>query len=219
MTDSAPRHVGLIPDGARRWSRQNNTDLLNAYNVTMEGLVKFVDQAFLFGVEALSIFLLSMDNLDRHQDEIDPVTVTEERLLKERLVPIIKSHKARVVHAGRKNALPPGYASAMSSLCSASESHSNKRLYLLAAYDPVDELRDIIFSPPSGSGILEKLWVPEQVDLVIRTGGESRLSGFLPIQSIYAELVFLPELFNDITPDRLIDPIRSFDFKRRRFGR
>ncbi len=213
-----PKHVGLIPDGTRRWSRKNCCGLLEAYNMTMEGIVRFIDRSFRLGVNSLSIFLLSSNNLKRKAAEVDAVLTAEELLLQSKLPPLVRSLEVQVYHAGRADLLPSGYATALSALCSGSTGRVEKRLYILAAYDPLDELFHCLRSEHSNSLQMERMWVPEPIDLVIRTGGEPRLSGFLPLQCSYAELVFLPDLFNDTPLNSLTEPILSFASTKRRFG-
>jgi undecaprenyl diphosphate synthase len=212
-------HIGLIPDGTRRWAKNNQKNLEYAYSVMVSSIAQCIEFFFSHDASSVSIYLLSKDNLQRSQEELRSVFKAESYLIRCLLTSIIEKYSLKVVCAGSLNLLPSNMRDAISlkSHCNS----SNKTLYLCIAYDPLDELSaclsDVI--PVDGQDILSKLWVPERLDIVIRTSGENRLSSFLPIQSSYAELIFLDQCINDVTNNDLSNCLDVYYKRIRRFGR
>jgi undecaprenyl diphosphate synthase len=213
-----PAHVGLIPDGTRRWARRSKVPLLEAYNLAMTGINNFIEDSVELGVQAVSVFLLSAENLSREAGEIAAVLNAETTFIRDTLPQLADLHQIRVKHAGRKDLLPSEMSEAIRNLESYSEQFSASRLYLLAAYNPLDEIRLSAENNLSAEKVITQFWVPELVDLVIRTGGDSRLSNFLPIQCGYAEIIIVDKLFNDTERQELRSYIQAFEPQRRRFG-
>jgi undecaprenyl pyrophosphate synthase len=211
-----PKHVGLIPDGSRRWARKNDRSYYEAYSLAMNVIVSFVDFMYARGVDAISIYLLSTDNLKRSQSDLKPVFETELDLLRKLLPPVVDSHNALVIHAGNSQLLPSDYALAMDNLCSNTKSHDKRTLYLLAAYNPLEE---ISLASKNGEDVsIGQLWVNLPLDMVVRTSGESRLSNFLPLQAGYAELVFTKKHLNDLKQEDFAKFLGTYHQRRRRFG-
>ena len=213
-----PRHVGLIPDGARRWARQNHCPYIESYALTMKGITRFVRFMFGQGVSSTSVYLLSKENLKRKPTDLEPIIVSEVDLLTKLLPPIVEQFGARVFHAGHGDLVPRHYAEAMSALCQRTLANTERRLYLLAAYNPLDELVAAFQRVGNPSIIFQHLWVPEALDLVIRTSGEYRISNFLPLQAGYAEFIFVQKHFNDLVEEDMEGFLDAYRERQRRLG-
>lgn len=192
-------HVGLIPDGARRWARLRNRSLADAYRATFEVSNALMNRMYSDGVRAISLYLLSRDNLGRSRDELDAVFTATTEFLDQQASVLVDAFDVELHVAGDLGSVPPGYAEAARLLIDRTRRRP-RRLYLLVAYSPAEELA-ACWRPglDSMDELIAALWVPERLDLVLRTGGESLLSDFLPLQAGYARIAALPHLIGDVT--------------------
>lgn len=183
-------HVGLIVDGVRRWSRREGVELADGYRRALTGVKGIVRQLFDNGVDSVSLYLLSRDNLQRSADDLRAVFDATTGFLSTDLVELGREFDIEFVLAGDATAVPDGYREAILALTSAPRtSPATKRVYLLVAYSPAEELADRWEPGLTTMDLLVgRLWVPERVDLVIRTGGAALLSDFLPLQCGYARI-------------------------------
>lgn len=217
-------HVGIIPDGTRRWCARNFVSLERGYFRAMELLAEVVDRLLARGATSVSIYLLSQENLQRPASDLAAVYSAESWFLREAIRPVLAERLASVVIAGELARLPDQIrAAAHDLLASASHVDSVRRVYLCLAYSPLAEIRDAIRSgrvsaESTDLDLITGLWVPESVDLLIRTGGKARISNFLSLQSGYAELFLADELFNDFTLDRVDAAVEWFRTADRGFG-
>lgn len=213
MTKTTPFHIGLIPDGTRRWAKKNNKDYYEAYWHAMKKLVELMSVIFESGVQIQSIYLLSKENLHRSQSDLEPALEMETQLLEELMPTFCQKWECSVRHAGSANLLPKDYSDALSKIVNDTDKNlaSHKRkVYLLAAYNPWDEIENAISISAKPRFIRDSLWVYENLDLVIRTGHGQLISNFLPLQSGYAELYFIDKLFNDLDINDIRWPIENF---------
>lgn len=223
MQRSNIRHLGLIPDGARRWARRNALTYYDSYWFAMRKLVDILDTAYQQGVLIQSVYLLSTENLGRSPSDLAPVFETEQRLLNTLLPGFCDKWDCSVHHAGLKPLLPSTYADAVDQLCTDHpplpiSGGMQRKLYLLIAYNPWDELEFAIKNSASPQDFREKLWVTEELDLVIRTAEGQLLSNFLPLQSGYAELHFMSALFNDVEVGEVAEIIATCNRRLRLMG-
>jgi len=212
------RHFGLIPDGTRRWAQENNYNLFDAYMLTMNKISAFLNTLFEQDVLVVSVYLLSTENLKRIPEHLDPVIDTEIFMFEKLLPTVVEQNDVQVIHAGKSDLLPVNYQKALSVLCSKNNKNTKKRLYLLAAYNPIDEIKIAINKSGEKTFDVSSLLVPELLDLVVRSSGESRLSNFLPLQAGYAELIIEPKHFNDLKREDVYQYLAEFNRRKRRFG-
>lgn len=211
------KHLGLIPDGNRRWARENNIPLSDAYWVTMKKIAEIIDLAFDRGITIMSVYALSKDNLDRPKDDLDIILGAETKFLRILIPEIVEKYKCKVIHAGlMDNGLPGDYKSALLDVCEKSKDYEDHLLNLLIVYDPIDELKHAVKKDPEN--FMEHLWVKDPLDMLIRTGFEKRLSNFLPLQCGYAEADIIKKYFPDITKEDIIKSIETYTGRKRRFG-
>ncbi len=216
------KHVGIIPDGNRRWARQNNIDLEEAYWLAMHKITDCAEALFGAGVQSLSVYLLSKDNILRGRDDQQAVVIAETRLLRELVPALQRDLGVRVYHAGNPASLDPDFHAALKEVCEPGNGKDDPfpRLYLLAGYDAYEEVMDARAAiGPDPEQLLGSLSVPVSLDLVIRSGRDQRFSGFLPLQCKYAEFFFEPYFFPDITPARTLEILDEFRNRSRRFGK
>ncbi len=152
---------------------------------------------------------------------MNSVLDTETRFFVELIPQIKRKNGCGVYHAGNSTLLPQNYAQAVRDVCDQREAHhlETRKLYLCAAYDPIDEIVSLSTKIEPSQDVISSLQVPSYLDLLIRTGGEKRLSGFLPIQCKYAEIFFEQYFFPEITPERIEQIVMEYKSRKRRFGK
>lgn len=201
-----PTHVGVIPDGLRRWADANGTTLSESYRRGAQKVVEILLTLRRNDVQTVSVYNLSRANLARPDAELDAVYAASIEFFSTLIPTHFDRDDCTVRLYGDRGLLPAGYIAAAEALEMATTDGAF-RINILAAYDAIDELRDAhARALREGCDIAAAFEIPD-VDLVIRTTPEPLLSGFLPLQSQYAELVFLATPLNDLTTEDIDDLI------------
>jgi undecaprenyl diphosphate synthase len=196
MNKMVVKHIGLIPDGARRWARREGVSLEKSYKLSMEKISIFAEHLFFEEITSVSIYLASTFNLEkRTDDELRSLFSAFNYLFSDLMPSLCERYGAQACVAGSKTSFI--YETALTALIRTTKCYKNRSIYLLINYNPLSELRQVDMNR-TDLDFWESFWVPERLDLVFRTGGARVLSDFLPLQSGYAQLVFLDELFNDL---------------------
>ncbi|HEX8442412.1 MAG TPA: undecaprenyl diphosphate synthase family protein [Allosphingosinicella sp.] len=205
------RHLGIIPDGGRRWARRSGVSLLDSYCLSMARLCEAAGTLFGAGVDEISIYLLSKANLRRSAAELDAISVAIGQLL-EGMLQLGPS----IAAAGDLSLVRPELRTAVER-AAATPPKTDRRTNLCIAHDPIDEV-NAARRASDGGDLFRYLWVRTSVDLVVRTGGAQTLSNFLPLQCAYARIVFRDELFNDLSVDGLVDSVRGHERREWLYG-
>ena len=195
------KSIGIIPDGTRRWARRERLSLLTGYRHAFANLAKHIDALSQRGVENIHIYMFSIYNLKRSIDEVKDCLDAECEFIEK----LIACNRCIYV-SGDIDAVSRvhiGVAEVIDSIPSCNDSDDEAAIHLYIGYSFIQYLESVLrneFSVSSVVATLTKL----SLDLVIRTGDAITLSDFLPIESRYAQLYFLPTLFNDFTVDDLM---------------
>jgi undecaprenyl diphosphate synthase len=222
-----PRHIAIIPDGNRRWAKTKGLEgTFGHYRAgAYDNLEELFKEGKKLGVGHMSIWGFSTDNWKRsklEQKEIFKLILSGvERFIK-------KAHKSKIRfrHFGRKDRLPKNLINALEKLEKETASYDGFNVNLCLDYGGRDELIRAVnkalengkkISEKDFSGLLDSSGVPD-VDMIIRTSGEKRLSGFMPFQGAYAELYFSYVHFPDFGVKELRKSVREFGRRQRRFG-
>lgn len=233
--EKMPKHVAIIMDGNRRFSRlQGNMDVVKGHEIGVDTLEKVLDWSIELGIEIITAYAFSTENFNRSEHEVEGLMNLFVKNFK-RLVDHEKIHKneVRVKVVGRTELLPDSVREAIEEAEQAT-AHYNKRLFNLAiGYDGrleiIDSFKKIIKDVQDGKitiddvneELVSKNLYTEGLDdpnLIIRTSGEERLSGFLLWQSSYSELYFCETLWPELRKVDFIRAIRSYQERERRFG-
>jgi undecaprenyl diphosphate synthase len=210
--------VGLIPDGLRRWAHVNGTTLAESYRRGAEKVTDILSALRDHGVRTVSVYNLSRANLDRRDDELDAVFSASVHFFRSLIPANFDRVTCGVRIHGELGLLPDEYVEAARELQDAMTGQAF-RINILAAYDAADELRAAHRRAlRDGCDIHAALDISD-VDMVIRTTPEPLLSGFLPWQSQYAQLLFLTTPLNDLQRrdiDELVANYRLFPQRRGR---
>ena len=230
-----PKHVAIIMDGNRRYAKlQGNVDVLKGHELGVDILENVLDWSIELGIEIITAYAFSTENFNRPPEEVEGLMKLFVINFK-RLVEHEKLHRneVRVKVVGRTELLPDEVKEAIKDAEEATK-HYNKRFFNLAiGYDGrleiIDTIKKIIKDVEDGKitaddvdeDLVSKNLYTEGIDdpnLIIRTSGEERLSGFLLWQSSYSELYFCETLWPELRKVDFLRAIRSYQARERRFG-
>lgn len=197
LTGCEPAHVGLIPDGMRRWAKSHGASLAEAYLRGAEKVADILQVLHRHNVRIVTVYNLSRANLDRSPAELDPVFKASIHFLTHLIPARFEPDVCSVRLHGDRAALPEEYVAAARHAESVLRG-DEFRINILAAYDANDELRAAHLRAQEQGGEIRGAFDIEDVDLVIRTSPEPLLSGFLPLQTQYAQLRFLTTPLNEL---------------------
>jgi len=230
-----PKHVAIIMDGNRRFAKlQGNIDVLKGHELGVDTLENVLDWSIELGIEIITVYAFSTENFKRPQKEVEGLM----RLFVvnfKRLVDHEKIHKneVRVKVVGRTELLPDDVKEAITEAEEATKNYNKRFLNLAIGYDGrleiIDSFKKIIKDVQEGKitiddvdeDLVSKNLYTEGIDdpnLIIRTSGEERLSGFLLWQSSYSELYFCETLWPELRKVDFLRAIRSYQARERRFG-
>lgn len=219
-----PKHVVIIPDGNRRWAEEQNISHWRGHQKGAERVVELFGEIRDLGIHYLTLWGFSTENWSRDNSEINKL-MNIFRVMAKKLKKEAYEHKVAVHHFGRKDRMPKDLATTLTKLEDETKSFSDYHFGLALDYGGRDEILRA-FKKISKSHALSELKFSEALDtrdfpdpsLIIRTGGEQRLSGMMPWQSIYAELYFSPLYFPDFSPAELRYAIADYASRQSRFG-
>ncbi|MDW5612043.1 undecaprenyl diphosphate synthase family protein [Mycolicibacterium sp. D5.8-2] len=197
-----PAHVGLIPDGLRRWARANNTTLTDAYRRGAEHAVEILLALQRNQVQTATVYNLSRANLARAPHELDAVYNASIYFMSTLIPAHFDPAECGVRIHGDRSLLPDAFVAAARDVETAMTG-AGFRINILAAYDAADELRAAHQRALREGCDINDAFDIGEVDLVIRTTEEPLLSGFLPMQSQYAQLLFLTTPLNELTAQHI----------------
>jgi undecaprenyl diphosphate synthase len=196
-------HVGIVMDGNGRWATQRGLPRSLGHRAGARAVQPVVEAAPAQGIAALTLFAFSADNWKRPAGEVSALLRLFARYLRTELPHLIE-HDVRLEVIGRRDRLPHPLVAAITAAERATAAGRAVHLRLAVDYS-------------SRHAIATNRLLPD-VDLLVRTGGEQRLSDFLLWESAYAELCFTDRLWPDFTPADLAAAIAAFRTRERRFG-
>ena len=216
MRSDTPLHVAIIMDGNGRWGTRHGLTRVEGHVAGAEAVRRAVEAALDLGVTTLTLFAFSSANWARPKPEIDALM----RLFREYLASDgarLPESGARLVLLGRRDRLPLDLAAATEALERATTGGERLTLRIALDYSSRAAIAQAAASFRSNGSVedLDRLIAGEAgpVDLLIRTGGQQRLSDFLLWECAYAEFWFTERMWPEFTGDDLADAI--FDFRRR----
>jgi short-chain Z-isoprenyl diphosphate synthase len=239
LANPPPRHVGLILDGNRRWGQLWGVcDPAQVYELGARKLDSVLDWCGELSIPAVTLWVCSPDNLARSPVEVAGILGAVEAKLRQLAVdPQIHRRRVKVQAIGRTASLPAGTREAIRAAEEATAGYDAMLLTIAVAYGGREEIADAVRAMLLEAGqrgetladVAERvnleaisrhlyLKAPEP-DLIIRTSGELRLSGFLLWQSAYSEFYFLDVLWPALRKIDFLRAVRAFQQRKRRFGR
>jgi undecaprenyl diphosphate synthase len=215
------RYVAIIADGNRRWARRQGLPVQAGHDAAADTLSARIRDAVGLGVQELTVYVFSTENWSRSNGEV--ATLME--MLARRLeieTPPLHAEGVRMRFLGAREGISVALAEQMDRSQSLTECNHGLTLYMALNYGGRAEIVQAAkrFDGATDEEFARLLYEPEMHDpeVIIRTGGEHRLSNFLLWQSAYAELVFRDELWPDFTRVALEESLADFNGRERRFG-
>lgn len=220
-----PRHIGIIMDGNGRWAKKRGLPRLAGHKEGAENFKRIAEYLIDLDIEVSTFYAFSTENWKRPADEVQNIMTLLVEYLEE-WMKMQKEKNMRFRFIGDRAAFSPKIRDLMEKVEERSKSFPNQ-LNLALNYGSRDELCRAFsllaqegkkeITPEDISSHLYTAGQPD-VDLIIRTGGEMRLSNFLLYQSCYSEFYFTEKLWPDLTKEDIDDAIAYFNHRERRFG-
>jgi len=229
-----PRHVGIVMDGNGRWAKLRGLPRTEGHNAGEEALFDVIEGALEVGLPCLTVFAFSTENWKRPPSEVRYLMNFKRDTLRRR-TDEMHSWGVKVQFIGRRDwRLPRGVLREMERAETLTRDNTRMKLTIAINYggrtEIVDAVRRILEERDDGrlngeritpDSIASRLYDPNigDVDLLIRTGDEMRISNFLLWEAAYAELWFTPIFWPDFDREVLYEAIRDYQKRDRRFGR
>jgi len=228
--DNLPKHIAIIPDGNRRWAKEKGLPTFEGHKKGFNQAIEIGKKARELGIKVLTLWAFSSENWKRTKEEISYLMDLYYQMIEINIQDALKE-KIRIIHLGRKDRISNKLRL---KIMEAEEKTKNFDKYYLAIaldYGGRDEIIRTInkinqskisiknFSEEKINQFLDTKDLPyPSPDLVIRTSGEIRTSGFMIWQAAYSEWIFYPKYFPDFTPFDLEKCIEEYKKRKRRFG-
>jgi undecaprenyl diphosphate synthase len=215
------RHVAIITDGNGRWAHARRLSVNAGHDAGADTLKATLRDAVELGIEQLTVYSFSTENWSRPADEVQGlISMLARRIARE--APELHRHNVRMRFVGRRRGVAPELLAEMERAEALTAGNQLITLYVAFNYGGRAEILDAArrLSGETEEDFRTCLYAPEMhdPDLIIRTGGERRLSNFLLWQAAYSELVFTDELWPDFGRGDLELALAEFSARRRHFG-
>ena len=228
-----PKHTAIIMDGNGRWAKQKGMSRIFGHQNGVAAVKKIVEAANKFKIKYLTLFTFSIENWDRPQSEVDTLMSLLVETLKDEFEDIFRNN-IKLNAIGELDTLPDNVRDELYSIIHSTKNNSGMTLTLALSYGGKQEIfkavkeisdkvkNDIISLDNFDDSLInDHLYTRDlpDVDLLIRTSGEQRISNFLLWQIAYAELYFTDTYWPDFTEEDLEKAIVEYQNRERRFGK
>lgn len=236
LSTALPSHVGIILDGNRRWGINNDLSSIAAHKLGASTGEKFLEWCLDLGIKTVTVYAFSTENFKRPKEEVAQIlSILEEqteKLLGDRK---IRDYKVHVKAIGRTDLLPISLQSALHKIEAATSNYNRHYLNVAVAYGGRAEILDATrkIAEVVSAGEVDSEAITEEFfnqflytahlpnpypDMIIRTSGEERLSGFLLWQAAYSEFCFMDVYWPAFRKIDFLRAIRTYQNRKRRFG-
>ncbi|MDY6934570.1 MAG: polyprenyl diphosphate synthase [Spirochaetota bacterium] len=221
-------HVAIIMDGNGRWAEKRSLPRLEGHRRGAEVIDSLMDVAVDLGLQVVTLYTFSTENWLRPKAEVDGLwEITESFIISKKEK--IKQNDLRIIFSGIKNGLPASTLRIIEELIEETKNNKKMTINFCVNYGGRQEIVDSVNQWIQHRKLNESLTIDKlnkylytselpDVDLMIRTGGEYRISNFLLWQLAYTEFVFLKVLWPDFKPNHLYKAIYEYQNRDRRFG-
>ncbi len=218
-------HLGIIPDGNRRWAKQHALKPWEGHQTALDNSQAILDWCRTdHRIGWVTMWGFSTENWDRDPREVSALMRLFVKYLTNQQSSL-HEHKTRFLHSGRRDRLPAELSQLIARTEAETKDYTDFTFNLAIDYGGQDEIIRAISRlksrPATPSNLRQCFDQPSlpDFDLIIRTSGEYRTSGFFIWQSAYAEWYFEPKLFPDLTPSDLDRAVSDYAQRHRRFGK
>lgn len=228
-----PKHIGIILDGNRRFAKQLMLKPWKGHEWGAKKVEKLFEWCRELDIKELTLYTFSLENLNRPKEELDYLL----NLFKEEFAKLLSDERIgkneiRINFIGRLWMLPQDLQDIMQKIMEKTEKYSRYIVNFAMAYggraEIIDAAKKIAEKAKEGKidideinedVFLKNMYIKSEPDLIIRTGGEKRISGFLLYQGSYAEFYFIDKLWPEFEKADLVNAIDDYADRERRFGR
>lgn len=227
-----PHHVAFIMDGNRRWAKKGSMETPKGHRQGAEGLIDIIKASKELGIRVMTLYVFSTENWNRSQEEVLALMWLFESYIRN-LIPTMIENGMRFDTIGNLSEMPEGVNNAVREAKEATENCEDIEVVFAMNYGARDELCRA-FKKMIHDHSLNKLSITDiteqtvasyldtknypDPDLVVRTGGEQRISNFLLWQASYSELYVTDVLWPDFSPQHLLETVKEFQRRDRRLG-
>lgn len=219
-------HLGIIADGNRRWAKERGLPTIEGHKKGLDAIEKLVSAAAREKIEYLTFYVFSTENWGRSKDEVSYIMkLAETRILK--YAEKLAKNNARMLILGSSANVPKKLAESIKKAEEITKDCTGITVCFCFNYGGEREIADAAnlalefgeeITPES---IRKHLYHPEvpDLDMVVRTSGEERISGFMLWRASYSEFMFMKKYFPDMSEEDISEIIREYDNRNRRFGK
>lgn len=226
--------IAFIPDGNRRYAQSAGISLAKSYSVGTQKAWDVLNWLTKYdNIKSGAFYTLSLENLSRSALELKVLfKVFERELDRIKTRSILSDHSIKLKFIGKRNAFPKKLQEKMSAAEKLTQEHKNKTIFLALGYNGqqeiVDAAKKIALAHKNGLDLnslneteFKKFLYADfpEPDLIVRTSGTQRLSGFLTYQSAYSELYFAQKHWPELTETDVDNAITEYNFRQRKFGK
>lgn len=224
--ETLPKHLAIIPDGNRRWAREKNVPDFFGHKEGYKRVEELIQEAKDLGIPCMTVWAFSTENWRRKEDEKEELLSLIAKGLQS-LHESVLEKKSRFVHLGRKDRLGEKLLSLIAELEEETKQYTTFTLCIAIDYGGEDEIlraSDAYKKSEEQNRTIadfldtSKYSVPSP-DFIIRTSGEKRTSGFMPLQSVYSEWYFSKKFFPDFSKEDLRLALTDYASRERRQGK
>lgn len=234
MSQSLPRHVGVILDGNRRWAKSFGEPAAHGHRRGADRIEEFLGWSEELGIEVVTLWMLSTDNLSRGADELDALL----QIIEDSVAALARTHRWRLRVVGRLDVLPDAFAERLRAAQAETDDVDGLQVNVAIGYggrhEIADAVRAFLTERAAAGDTLDEVAASIDVDhigqhlytrgqpdpeLVIRTSGEQRLGGFLLWQSAHSEFYFCEAYWPDFRRVDYLRALRAYSQRERRLGR
>lgn len=219
-------HLGIIADGNRRWAKEQGLPSIEGHRQGLKSIEKLVNGAREAGIKYITFYVFSTENWGRSEKEVSYLMkLAETKILS--YAEKLKAKNGRMVILGSKNRIQPQLLTIIEKAEKLTEDCDGITVGLCFNYGGEHEIADAANIALEAEGeitpetIRKHLYHPEipDIDMVVRSSGEERISGFMLWRSSYAEFMFIKKYFPEMTEDDIADIVAEYNQRNRRFGK
>lgn len=220
------QHLGIIADGNRRWAKERGLPSIEGHKQGLDSIKALVDGAMKHGIKYITFYVFSTENWGRSEAEVSYIMkLAETRIMK--YAEKMKAKNGRMVILGSKNKVSPKLMSIIEQAEKLTADCDGITVGLCFNYGGEQEIADASNIALEAEGeitpetIRKHLYHPEipDIDMVVRTSGEERISGFMLWRASYAEFMFIKKYFPEMSEDDIPEIIDEYNKRNRRFGK
>jgi len=221
------KHVAIILDGNRRYSKKKHIPSFSGHYKGAKKIEELLNWSLELGVKELTLYTFSLENFNRSKKEVQYLFgLFRRNLSKLKNDKRIDKDRIRLSFIGRINMFPKDIQKDMRYLMGKTKKYDNLKLNFAMAYSSKGEVVDMIkkiskkkIKNINEKTVMDNLYLKDSPDLLIRPGGEKRLSNFLLLQMAYTELYFTDKLWPEFSKKDFIKALEEFEKRGRRFGK